>query len=431
MRAHRWWLGVAGVALASTLAGCGVNASVATQINPNGSGTITWTAKDTANDIQTNSGMTVAQATTFLRKYAPTGSSVSGPVIQNGQEAWTITASFQSIAQLNAILQSAEGSSAHAASMQTGGDPWARTYTIADPSNGSGSQWNWITQGLQKANNSAASNWMSGSSTDTLVVPWTVPITAPSYHTVVQNIGSAPGFGVTWVKPDYTVTMHPVMGPKPTLQGTWAMRFSSVRWQEMSARRQSAVKAWWKATDKTAHFQMHHGSPSWTAHVTLHVGQNGPWGTVSAHTIHLKHTFWRHHMVTQLQFTPTSRWVLPAGWTSVGLTTNRGWNGTTAWNTPTWAAPWMGQVVKHPTGWSGDTWTASTTWQTLRWSHVMEVSAETLAGLVALFGAFILIRRRQRMLVACPGCARKNLPTVKFCTACGTAMAGSNAAALP
>ena len=424
MRGRQWVLGVAGLGLAAALAGCGATVSVHTAINPNGSGTITWTAADSANDIQSNGNMTVPQATALLQQNAPPGASVSGPTVQNGNEVWTITDNFASIAQLNTILQAATGASNfQAVTMSHTGVPWATTYNISDPDNGSGNQWNWVTNALQKAGNSNSSDWTSGSSTDTLTIPWITSPGIPTYHELSNRNGQSPNFGIQWYRPQYTMRWQGIVGAHPHLSGTWAMSFSAIEWQLMPTSEQAAIKTWWKDTDPKAHFALKKGQPTWTAHVTLKPGKNGPWGTLKTHHHVIKSTFWRTTNVSTFAFVPNRQWLMPAAWVSNGLRTSDGWNGTLEWRTD-WAMPLSGKLLQWPAQ-INRSWNASPTWTVLRWAHVAEVGGGILVVLILALVGLVQGRRRVRRLIRCAQCGRRNAPTTKFCTGCGQALAPS------
>ncbi len=416
MRRRFLW-GGAGLALAAALAGCGATVSVHTAITPNGSGTITWTAADSANDIQSNGNLTVPQATTLLQQNAPPGATVSGPTVQNGNEVWTITDNFSSIAQLNTILQAATGASNfQPVTMSHAGVPWATTYNISDPDNGSGNQWNWVTNALNKSGNSQASDWESGSSNDTLTVPWITSPGIPTYNELSNRNGQAPNFGIQWYRPQYTMHWRGIVGQHPQLSGTWAMSFSALAWQLMPSAEQPAIQTWWKQTDSKVRFALKKGQPTWTANVTLKPGKNGPWGTLSTQNHIITSTFWRTTHVSTFSFAPNRQWLMPAAWVRNGLRTQDGWNGTLAWRTA-WTMPLSGQLLHWPAQLQGS-WNASPTWTVLRWTHVAEVGGGIIVVLILALVAVFQVRR----LIRCVQCGRRNSPSTKFCTGCGHAL---------
>ncbi|PSR25706.1 MAG: hypothetical protein C7B46_20545, partial [Sulfobacillus benefaciens] len=397
---------------------------VHTTIGPHGSGTIVWTASDSVHDITSNGGLSVAQVTTLLQKNAPPGATVSGPISQNGQEVWTITDHFASIHQLNTILQAATGpNNFQPVTMHlTQTAPWARTYPITDPDNSSGNQWNWVTKALQNAGNSSASNWQSGSSTDTLTLPWITSPGIPSETTLTQRDGQPPGFGITWFAPQYTLQWSGVMGAHPVLHGTWAMRFSAQDWQLMPHATQTAIQSWWHHRNPQAHFAIHKGAPTWTAPVTITPGKNGPWGmlTVRSAALPSKTTFWRQDTRTAWTFVPNATWLLPPAWAAAGLSTPEGWNGALQWHTH-WVMPFGSQLLTGSSTLEGS-WQAVDTWSSVRWGHV------ALAGLGVLIGVILLIlgalarRRHLQTITHCPACHARIPASTKFCTQCGTSL---------
>ncbi|MDA8194681.1 MAG: hypothetical protein M0Z53_11900 [Thermaerobacter sp.] len=403
--------------LALGLAGCGATTAVQTTIAPNGSGTIVWTGSDTASDIQSNGGLSLAQVTALLQHHAPPGATVSGPVVHNGQEVWTITDHFRSIRQLNQILQAATGARHfQPVTMQDSGVPWAYTYTIHDPDNGSGYQWHWVTQALQNAGNSQAGDWQSSASTDTLIVPWTVPSGQPSYAAVTNQLGQAPDFGVTWVPPVYRLTLQPDLGPHPRFTGTWTMRFSAAQ--------RRAIRAWWHVTDPQAHEYLSHGAPTWSAALTLTPGLHAPWGTLRLFTAAVSSTFWWQRHTAIWTFLPAHGWLLPSAWSSVGLHTAHGWNGAVTLAASPWSLPLLGRLNQHTSALRAYVWTGSATWHTLRWVHVAEVGGASLAAVALALWGVLRGRQRQRTRIPC-ACGQTNPPHTRFCTRCGQSLTSS------
>ena len=423
MRRRILW-GVSGGLLALTLAGCGATVSVTTQVQPNGSGTIIWTAADTPHNLTTVGHLTPAQVTTLLKKAKPPGAVVSGPTKNHsGQDVWTITDSFRTLAQLNHILQAATGTQAfHPVALSSSGVPWARTYVVHDPNNNSGNQWNWVTRALQAAHNSYAGNWESSASQDTVRPPWIVPSGQPSWGHALQQGSQPANWGVQWYRPHWTLQLPVTLSPTPHVSSTWTMTFGAKTWHAMSPATQSAIASWWHRADSHAHKTSHQGVPSWTAQVSLKTGSDSLWGTLHATTTTKPPTFWRKTYTTALTFTPSSLWLLPSTWAGWNLHTPNGWNGLVGWRTA-YHVPLGGTVQAHSATLASDgLWTTDVTWTTLRWDHVAAVGlGAVIAAGLALWGGRSS-RRRQALRVRCPHCGATFITHEKFCTRCGTAL---------
>jgi len=423
------------VSLTLLTAGCGATTAINTTIHPNGSGQVQWTIADTPGDMSQNAGLTIPQATKLLTKYAPTSATVSSPVLNSqGEEVWTITDSFTTVHQLNTILQSAVGHSNFSPVTWTmQGVPWAQSFLLHDPDIGNGHSFHWVSRGLTASNNSEASGWKASNGTqDLFTLPWRVPAKAPTVaQATANNNGNPPTLGIRWVKPTITTQWHPQISVHPSateLTGTWTMSFSTAQWQQLVQEHEaSAMTHWWHQVDPHAPIRHSAHAVTWTAAIHLKPLQKNPWGTLNTTTLPQKpSTYWHTYWTTTYQFVPSSAWVLPTAWHSLGFATANGLNSQFQWHTQ-WPSA-LGQKLIHHTSilanvtYGSALWTGTITWQQLRWNHVVAV----FIGILILIGILFAIRRalqqRAQQFQPCPSCHHLNLKTHQFCESCGAPM---------